>query len=528
MQNHNRPAGATSQIITVEVWDSSSAVGAKLAGLTFETASLTAYYNRVGAAGAATAISLVTATKGTWVSGGFVAIDGTNMPGTYELHVPDAALAVGAKAVDIVLKGAANMVSVCIHVELDAAKQTDGARVFADTTAISGDTTAADNLELAYDGTGYAGGTTKPQVDVVAIGGVVQSATDLKDFADTGYDPSTHKVAGVVLTDTTTTNTDMRGTDSAALASVCTEGRLAELDAANLPTDVAAIPTNPYTGTPPTPDAIADEVQTRAIAAVTSIPEVTLAATQGSYAPAKAGDAMTCADATAAKDDLANTTDGLGALLTAIGTRAAPGAQMDLVNAPNATAVSAIVTAITNLATYGLSALNTLLVTTGIKIATNADKTDYSGTMTCADATSAKTAAESADGKLTAGRVGKLDSLTFTTPLKVDASATVAGVPTVGEIDTELTTNHGAGAWGASSVVPAGYTRYTIAAGTLLPGTVIDAYLPTDTTYATPQADNTVIASNGGGYIDLPDDGAYTLVGRLTGKEDTILTGVTT
>jgi hypothetical protein len=32
----------------------------------------------------------------------------------------------------------------------------------------------------------------------------------------------------------------MRGTDNAALASVCTEGRLAELDAANLPTDVAA------------------------------------------------------------------------------------------------------------------------------------------------------------------------------------------------------------------------------------------------------------------------------------------------
>jgi len=40
--------------------------------------------------------------------------------------------------------------------------------------------------------------------------------------------------------DTVTTNTDMRGTDSAALASVCTEPRLAELDAANLPTDVAA------------------------------------------------------------------------------------------------------------------------------------------------------------------------------------------------------------------------------------------------------------------------------------------------
>lgn len=34
-------------------------------------------------------------------------------------------------------------------------------------------------------------------VDVGKIGGVEQSATDLKDFADTGYDPATHKVAEV-------------------------------------------------------------------------------------------------------------------------------------------------------------------------------------------------------------------------------------------------------------------------------------------------------------------------------------------
>jgi hypothetical protein len=45
--------------------------------------------------------------------------------------------------------------------------------------------------------------------DVKEIGGSAQSATDLKDLADTGYDPSTHKVQGVVLVDTTTTNTDM-------------------------------------------------------------------------------------------------------------------------------------------------------------------------------------------------------------------------------------------------------------------------------------------------------------------------------
>jgi len=36
-------------------------------------------------------------------------------------------------------------------------------------TQISGDSDAADNLELAYDGTGYAGGTTKQKVDLETV-----------------------------------------------------------------------------------------------------------------------------------------------------------------------------------------------------------------------------------------------------------------------------------------------------------------------------------------------------------------------
>jgi len=46
--------------------------------------------------------------------------------------------------------------------------------------------------------------TATQDVNLTQIGGVAQSATDLKDFADTGYNPATHKVAGVVLADTTT------------------------------------------------------------------------------------------------------------------------------------------------------------------------------------------------------------------------------------------------------------------------------------------------------------------------------------
>jgi len=47
------------------------------------------------------------------------------------------------------------------------------------------------------------------QSDLTQIGGVAQSATDLKDFADAGYDPATNKVQGVVLTDTCTANSDL-------------------------------------------------------------------------------------------------------------------------------------------------------------------------------------------------------------------------------------------------------------------------------------------------------------------------------
>ena len=47
-----------------------------------------------------------------------------------------------------------------------------------------------------------------PEVDITHMAGGVQTVTDLKDFADTGYNPVDHKIQGVVLADTTTTNTD--------------------------------------------------------------------------------------------------------------------------------------------------------------------------------------------------------------------------------------------------------------------------------------------------------------------------------
>lgn len=49
-----------------------------------------------------------------------------------------------------------------------------------DTTLISGDSTAADNAEAMFDGTGYAGGTIKLGVDAVAISGDTTAADNLE------------------------------------------------------------------------------------------------------------------------------------------------------------------------------------------------------------------------------------------------------------------------------------------------------------------------------------------------------------
>jgi hypothetical protein len=52
-----------------------------------------------------------------------------------------------------------------------------------------------------FGGTAGAFGSGRPEVNVTHIGGDAQSATDLKDFADAGYDPSTNKLTGAVELD---------------------------------------------------------------------------------------------------------------------------------------------------------------------------------------------------------------------------------------------------------------------------------------------------------------------------------------
>ncbi len=115
--------GTASKRRLIFIGDSSSTTGAGLANLVFNSAGLVAYYYASDLANDIQ-ITLVTATLGTYTSGGFVAVDNTNMPGRYEVGIPDAVLDGGVEAV-IQFRGAVNMVPVNLYVELDSVDYQD-------------------------------------------------------------------------------------------------------------------------------------------------------------------------------------------------------------------------------------------------------------------------------------------------------------------------------------------------------------------------------------------------------------------
>ena len=83
--------------------------------------------------------------------------------------------------------------------------------------------------------------TTATQIDGLAPSGEYDTEMGRIDVAVSTRTKPADTQAKVTLVDTVTENTDMRGTDDGALATVCTEARLAELDAANLPADADSI-----------------------------------------------------------------------------------------------------------------------------------------------------------------------------------------------------------------------------------------------------------------------------------------------
>ena len=126
MAKLKQKAGITSKLVRVFIQDTTSTGGGGLTGLTSSSTGLVAYYSREGDTGS-TGVTLAAGTVGTWSSGGIVAVDAANMPGVYEIGLPNAAAAAGAKSVLLFLRGAANMVPCLAEIELDAVNYQDGA-----------------------------------------------------------------------------------------------------------------------------------------------------------------------------------------------------------------------------------------------------------------------------------------------------------------------------------------------------------------------------------------------------------------
>jgi len=99
-------SGTASLVEYISITQSNS--GAPLTGLSYNSSGLTAYYVRPG--GTPTSISLASQTvSGAFTSGGFVAVDNTNMPGLYRIDIPNAVFASGVTKATVYLRGAGNM-----------------------------------------------------------------------------------------------------------------------------------------------------------------------------------------------------------------------------------------------------------------------------------------------------------------------------------------------------------------------------------------------------------------------------------
>lgn len=206
--------GTTSKLLDIFIMDSSSTTGAGLTGLVYNSAGLTAYYYREGAA-SATAITLATMTLGTWATGGFVVIDGTNMPGCYQIGIPDAALATGANSVVVMLKGATNMAPLTLEIDLVD-------NVVADTYSIVNDTNFG-NAQLVRST------TPANTLDVSATGEAGLDFNNIKDA--TGAHTLTNITVPVTTSVTNDVGITQAGADKVWSATATVSGTSTAVDA---------------------------------------------------------------------------------------------------------------------------------------------------------------------------------------------------------------------------------------------------------------------------------------------------------
>lgn len=214
--------GSTSVLFHVFIYDSSATDGSGKTALAF--GDFSCRYIRSGEAlsGAITAQDITTI--GTYAAPSantnirIKKVDDANMPGWYEVQIHN-----------------------------DWVNTTNSCRTLG--IQLRATSAAPVNIEIELTGPNNqdatAFGLSLVPANVTQLGGVAQSLTDLKDFADEGYDPATNKVQGVVLTDTVTTytgNTPQTGDAFARLGAPA--GASVSADVAAVKSQTAAIETD--------------------------------------------------------------------------------------------------------------------------------------------------------------------------------------------------------------------------------------------------------------------------------------------
>ena len=167
-------AGTTSLMLPIFIQDTTSPVGAGLGSLVYNSSGLAARYRRQGSS-AWTSITLATATVGTFTSGGFKEDTG-GTTGSYEVGVPDAAVASGAAWVIVEYYGVTNMLPVRIEFELDAINYQDGVRA---------GLTSLPNAAAEASGGLYTRGTGAGQINQDANGRINTNVTAFGGSAGT-------------------------------------------------------------------------------------------------------------------------------------------------------------------------------------------------------------------------------------------------------------------------------------------------------------------------------------------------------
>src|SRR5581483_8175872 len=148
---------STGVMLDVFVQNAGATNGAGLTGLTQASSGLTCYYH-VDNSNTYVAMTLVTATLGTFTANGFIVVDGTNMPGMYQLMPPNAAFSnTTARRVTFYLQGVTNMAPCVLEIALKGVDTQD---------AVHGGMSSLPNTAVTTNASLITSGTSTDQLSV--------------------------------------------------------------------------------------------------------------------------------------------------------------------------------------------------------------------------------------------------------------------------------------------------------------------------------------------------------------------------